>query len=303
MELTHLRTFAAVAEAGSLTRAAESLHLSQPAVSGHIKALEIQWGLPLFRRKARGMELTPAGRELLKAAEAVLQEADQVNRLVDKLRGDAAGGLRLGTIDCGSDLKLARIIGQTTQRLPDLEVQIAASNSGLNVRSILDGDSDLAFVEGTFDEPRLRQWRIATSRVGVIGPIAWRDDLVDAGWARLAEFPWIFQSPTCSYCVLLEKLNEQHELKLRPQIRASAFGDIKHLVAEGLALSIADLDDADDLVEAGQLFIWPHFTYEMPLWLIALDKRTDEPAIKAFAENALAVHDSGRRRQARRVEA
>jgi DNA-binding transcriptional LysR family regulator len=64
MELYQLRTFVTVAEEGHLTRAAERLHLSQPAVSGQIKALEQELEVRLFDRSVSGMELTASGREL-----------------------------------------------------------------------------------------------------------------------------------------------------------------------------------------------------------------------------------------------
>ena len=64
MELYQLRTFAAVAEESHLTRAAERLHLSQPAVSGHIKALEGELGVRLFDRAPTGMELTSGRRRV-----------------------------------------------------------------------------------------------------------------------------------------------------------------------------------------------------------------------------------------------
>ena len=75
MELYQLRSFAAVAELGHLTRAAERLHISQPAVSAQIKALEDELGVTLFERVSSGMVLTSAGRKLLPAAEKVLDAA------------------------------------------------------------------------------------------------------------------------------------------------------------------------------------------------------------------------------------
>jgi DNA-binding transcriptional LysR family regulator len=65
MELYQLRSFAAVAELGHLTRASERLHISQPAVSAQIKALEDELGVALFERVSSGMVLTSAGRKLL----------------------------------------------------------------------------------------------------------------------------------------------------------------------------------------------------------------------------------------------
>jgi len=79
MELYQLRSFVTVAELGQLTRAAERLHVSQPALSAQIKSLEDELGTVLFERGAGGMALTPAGRHLLPQAERVLRSL----RLVD----------------------------------------------------------------------------------------------------------------------------------------------------------------------------------------------------------------------------
>jgi len=78
MELYQLRTFAAVAELGSLTQAAERLHLSQPAASAQIKLLEEEFGLALFERKPSGLTLTRAGTELLPGIQTLLASAGQV---------------------------------------------------------------------------------------------------------------------------------------------------------------------------------------------------------------------------------
>ena len=72
MELTQLRGFATVARLGSFTRAAEALFLSQPAMSLQVKALEKEFGQPLFERRGRTLLLTPAGRILLERAEQIL---------------------------------------------------------------------------------------------------------------------------------------------------------------------------------------------------------------------------------------
>lgn len=72
MELYQLRTFVTVAQQGHLTQAAELLHLSQPAVTAQIKALEEDMGMPLFDRSAGGVRLTRAGEELLPRAQSIL---------------------------------------------------------------------------------------------------------------------------------------------------------------------------------------------------------------------------------------
>src|SRR5512139_2019619 len=98
MELYQLRTFATVAEEGHLTRASERLHLSQPAVSGHIKALEQELDVRLFDRAATGMVLTEAGRQLLSHALKVLSAADGVKRVAQQLHAEVTGVLHIGTV-------------------------------------------------------------------------------------------------------------------------------------------------------------------------------------------------------------
>ena len=298
MEFQHLQTFLAVADAQSLTRAAESRHLSQPAISAHIKSLEDDLGVTLFQRTGRGMKLTDAGEELLINARDIVTRAAGLTRRAAELSGQVAGVLRLGIVPCGYDFQLARIVGQTRAHCSDLRVEVVTGNSASNIQDVLDQELDVAFAEGDWDEPRLRFWKIGASRLGIIGPAAWRDQLSEGGWPRLTEFPWIFQSPGCSYCKLLHRLGKEHRVTFTPEFRSDAFGAVKDLVAEGLALSLADLDEVQPWIDAGDLFAWDDFEYAMPVSMLALRQREDEPMIQAFMQIAREAH-TPTRRQAR----
>src|SRR5712691_2289451 len=98
MEIHLLRTFAEVADTGHLTRAAEKLNLSQPAVSAHIKGLEEMLGLRLFDRSPAGMVLTRAGAQLRQQAEEVIGAMKSFRHLAAALKGKIAGRLRVGTL-------------------------------------------------------------------------------------------------------------------------------------------------------------------------------------------------------------
>lgn len=96
MELRHLRYFVGVADAGSVSRAAAQLRVTQPALSRQIRDLEAELGLPLFDRVGRRLQLTAAGDNLLLRTREILRSADALHEHADALAGGATGTLRLG---------------------------------------------------------------------------------------------------------------------------------------------------------------------------------------------------------------
>ena len=106
MELRDLRTFVAVAQQRSFSRAAEALHVSQPALSEQVRKLEDELGATLFERTSRGVVLTDAGEALLPHARTVLAQADIATEAVRMVSHGVAGTLTLGFIDSAARLKL-----------------------------------------------------------------------------------------------------------------------------------------------------------------------------------------------------
>src|SRR5512146_2477897 len=123
MEFNRLRSFAAVAEAGHLTRAADKLHVSQPALSAQIKALEDELGVELFERVPSGMTLTSAGKRLLPVARSVLAAAQALHTEARVLRGEVAGHVRLGTVSDPDFMRLPRFLAEAVERCPLLEIE------------------------------------------------------------------------------------------------------------------------------------------------------------------------------------
>src|SRR5262245_6449020 len=104
MDLDHLETLLAIAEAGSLSAAARRRHLSQPAVSMQMKALEESLGTRLILRGSRGISLTSAGEAFLVYARRALQTLDAGRAEVAEVEGLARGSLRVGATDAATEL-------------------------------------------------------------------------------------------------------------------------------------------------------------------------------------------------------
>ncbi|MBB5192392.1 DNA-binding transcriptional LysR family regulator [Silvimonas terrae] len=146
MELRHLRYFVAVAEEGHFGRAAERLHIVQPALSMQIKALEEELGGPLFVRTSRKVTLTTAGSALLTEARRTLEQAERARAVVaDSLSGDV-GSVRIGF--AGN----AVFSGQLTADLhrfhrahPKAQLEVAEVSPQLQMAALLEGRIDIAY--------------------------------------------------------------------------------------------------------------------------------------------------------------
>lgn len=122
--LQQLRAFATIAESGSLGRAAQALHLTQPALSRAIRRLEEQIGAPLFERHSRGMHLSPIGEALLPHAVLLQREAEQAREEIDAMRGLARGTIRVGAVGSIASLVLPLAVGGVLDKWPNLRVEI-----------------------------------------------------------------------------------------------------------------------------------------------------------------------------------
>src|SRR5262245_24673733 len=120
MELYQLRTFIAVAEEGHLTRAAEKLFTSQPAVSTHIRALEDELGVQLFERSSKGMSLTPNGTALMEHARRIVDAARNFKTQAESLKEEVSGELVFGLNNGPEILRLLPLLRLLTDRHPAL---------------------------------------------------------------------------------------------------------------------------------------------------------------------------------------
>jgi DNA-binding transcriptional LysR family regulator len=147
MELRHLRYFVAVAEEQSFRRAAERLGIKQPPLSLQIRHLEREMGTPLFRRHARGVELTDAGKLLLEEARVILNQVERAKRGVARRARGESGKLNIGSSGATYFHPLIpAIIREYCMRYPDVELVPEASNTVLLLARLRAGAIDLAFV-------------------------------------------------------------------------------------------------------------------------------------------------------------
>ncbi|WP_255990748.1 LysR family transcriptional regulator [Chitinolyticbacter albus] len=154
LELRHLKTLLAIREAGSLTRAAERLYLTQSALSHQIRLLEEHYGLPLFVRK-QPLKLSPAGEKLVQLASEVLPRVAASERDIAKLREGEAGSLRIA-VECHTCFDwLMPAMDTFRERWPEVELDIVSGFHADPVGLIFEDRADLAIVSEREDEARI----------------------------------------------------------------------------------------------------------------------------------------------------
>lgn len=145
MDIYQLRTFVVVAREGSVTRASEVLHLSQPAVSAHIKTMEEGLGLNLFERTPRGMSLTRDGERLLAKAEQTLAAHQELMDEAARNRGELTGRLRIGAGTNSNNEAIGRLLTELSARRPGIEVILRHGTSAEILAGIRGGSLEAGF--------------------------------------------------------------------------------------------------------------------------------------------------------------
>src|SRR5579862_5873053 len=147
MELRHLRYFVAVAEAGSLTvAAARKLHTSQPSLSRQIRDLEDEVGAQLLTRRARGIELTPAGRTFLDHARSVLSQVEAAGEAARRVAHPAKPCFTMGFLTGHELTWMPEALRILRDELPNIDVMISSQYSPLLADGLSKGKIDAAFL-------------------------------------------------------------------------------------------------------------------------------------------------------------
>jgi LysR family hca operon transcriptional activator len=156
MELRHLRYFVAVAEAGSLTVAAQrELHTSQPSLSRQIRDLEEEVGAQLLTRRTRGIELTPAGRAFLSHARSVLSQVEAAGEAARRISHPAKPCFAMGFLTGHELTWMPEAMKILHDELPNVDVMISSQYSPLLAESLAKGKIDAAFLRREKGLPEL----------------------------------------------------------------------------------------------------------------------------------------------------
>lgn len=246
-----LELFYAVARQGSVTRAAEALHISQPAVSAQLAELERALGVPLLERLAggRGVRLTEAGLLVYEHAAHIFALAEDLERGIADLKGLRSGQLIVGASTTLGEYLLPPALGRFKARYPDIMVDLKISNTSRITELVRRGELDLGFVGEVADIPELAVEPFTEDTLVVIAaphhpllkqprgaapippmPIVTLEDLQQHGF--------IAREAGSATRNVAERYLRQHGVEPRVLMELGSNEAVKHAVAAGLGVAI-----------------------------------------------------------------
>ena len=282
MELYQLRGLAAIAEAGNLTRAAEKSHVSQPALSAQLKALEEELDLQLFDRTPAGMILTAAGKRVLASADMVLRAAQALHNEARALSGQVTGKARIGTLSDPAFIRLGQFMNATVARYPLLEIELHQEVTGVALERVASGDFDASFYYGDLSDHDIAGLPLRDVIYRVAAPAEWAQRLQQAGWAEIAEMSWIIPPPTSTHHKLVHTLLKKHGVEPGKVIEADQEAVVSSLVVAGVGIALMREDRALEKVATGEVCLWNDIRLLTTLWFIYRREREHDPVIRAL---------------------
>src|SRR5260221_5405241 len=162
MNHAHLRAFHAVAAEGGFTRAAASLHVSQPTLSSQVKALEAAYGVRLFERRGRKVIPTALGRDLLEITRRLFSLEGEADALLSASRGLKHGHLRVGA---DAPYHIIGALADFGRRYPGVRLSLVTGNSETLLQGLIEHSTDVAVIANVAGDPRLHALPLRSDRL------------------------------------------------------------------------------------------------------------------------------------------
>jgi DNA-binding transcriptional LysR family regulator len=288
MTLRQFEAFLAVAKAKSFRRAAETMHLSQPALSQHIRELEEEFGIPLFDRLGRSVGLTAGGRVLQEHALRLFTTLDDARAHVAALVGLKRGSLLVGASTTPGIYVLPRLLSDFSTRCPGIQVSLRIGNSRVIEESVEIGEVDLGVIGGHVlgRNEKCRVAGLHDELVLVVPPRHRWGSRRDVDPAQLADEGLLVREEGSATREVTERTLRQHGIEFKILMELGHVEAIKQAVMAGMGAAFLSIHAIQAEAAAGRLHtvrvrglpIRRHFH------VIHNAQRTLPPAAQAFME-------------------
>ncbi len=279
-----LRVFEALARHSSFSRAAEELHLTQPAVSMQVKLLEEAAGLPLTEQAGKKISLTQAGNEVAALASDIARRLRESQETLDAMRGLRGGHLTVAIVS-SAKYTAPKLLATFMQRHPGVRLRLEVENREAIWKLIEDSTADLAIAGRPPEALAAFSQSFADNPHIVIAhplhPLAGKKRIA---LARIVQEPFINREAGSGTRQAFERLLRQHKLEIRPVLEASSNETIKQAVLAGMGVAFLSRQTVAFELEAKRLVALnvEHLPVVRRWYLVHLQHKRLSPAATAF---------------------
>ncbi len=255
MDIKQIKYFLAVAESGGFSKAAQLIHIAQPALSAHVARLEAELGVKLFLRNTKGIELTHAGETLIDHARDILRRLqhaqDTVRHAADELHGEVVLGLPT-TVAMVLTLPLLK---EVRTHWPHITLRLVEGHSGWLQEWLLAGRIDAAVLFGTTAHKGLKVQSILNEDLYLVSaanasPLPTSDAIT---MQDLAACELIVPAKEHGLRIAIDRAALQADVRLNVTVEIDSFASMKKAVAQGLGHTILSWAAVAEEIERGEL--------------------------------------------------
>lgn len=303
LNLHLLRLFAAVARHRSFSRAAEALHVSQPAVSKGVREFEAQVGARLLERGPGGVRLTEAGKRLISHAQLLFTAERAAEEELEALRGLQRGTLAVGASTTIATYLLPSLLGTFHRAHPAIELRLTSANTQAVVERLVARELDIALVEGPVTGAGIRAQPWRKDKMVLITAPDHRLALAHAPapQAALGDEIFLIREPGSGTRNVVEAALSRSGIRPGRVLEIGSTEAIKQMVAAGLGVAFVSAASAADQIALGRLKIVPLRGFNLWRMLTRISLPARQPTAAALAFERLLEEERRRPAPGRRV--
>lgn len=281
--LHQLQVFLKVTQFESITKAAEELHLTQPAVSIQLKNLQDQFDIPLTEVVGRKLFVTDFGREIAEAAENILNEVNAINYKTMAHKGKLSGRLKISIVSTGKYI-MPFFLTQFLREHEGVELKLDVTNKSKVLETLEQNAVDFSLVSVLPDHLKVEAITLMENRLYLVGNTEKKFNKKAYDNKILNELPLIYREEGSGTRSVMEKFIKQNNLPVRKTMELTSNEAVKQAVIAGLGYSIMPLIGIKDELNSQSLQIIPvkQFPITSDWHLISLKGKNFSPIAKAF---------------------
>jgi DNA-binding transcriptional LysR family regulator len=252
--LHQLRIYLKVTETLSITKTAEKLNLTQPAISIQLKNFQDQFDYPLIEIINKKIQVTGLGKEIAIAAESIINEIDNINYKSQNYKNKLAGHLKIGTVSTGKYI-MPFLLADYLKQNSGVDLTMDVTNYSKVLSSLLQYEMDFALISDNPENTRFEKFDLIKNELFLVGNSS--INLASVGDKDFSDTTFLFREEGSRTRLVMENFISKNKIKIKKKIELTSNEAVKQAVIAGLGVSIMPLIGMRNEIESGLLKIIP----------------------------------------------